>query len=162
MSCFATDRDLVPLLSGSDLGNALEERKWPKTGMALRLFVHGRWIYWQYLLVGRVNLIQVNLRVLLTDDASAHRLSLVSSANSYLQRHLQDEVVIARYLADGPRAPNEIAHVIRYDNDGGALPVETHYTFSDEAGLSAGRAEKSVFGTSAVRKTSEEELIIYP
>ncbi len=162
MSCFATNRDLVPLLNSSDLGLALDERKWPNTGMALRLFVHGRWIYWQYLLVGRVNLVQVNLRVLLTDDTSVHRLSLVSSANAYLQRHLQDEVVIARYLADGTREPSEIAHIVRYDNNGGALPMETHYTFSDEAGLSAGRVEKSVFGTLTVRKTSQEEMIFRP
>ncbi len=161
LCCYATDESLVPLTNRAALSDALVAGNWPKTGMALRLVPKGRSLYWQYILVGRVNILQVNLRFLLTDDLGPGRLALVSTANDHIQNYLQDEIVLARYLADGPRTPEETAHIILCENETAPRLTETHYTWSEARGLSQGRSDNQIFGAADARR-KPEELIIYP
>lgn len=159
LCCYATSETLVPLTNRNALGEALTRGHWPMTGMALRLVPKGRWLYWQYLLVGRVNLLQVNLRFLMTDDLGPGRLALVSAANKHIESYLQNEIVLARYMADGPRAPEETAHIVICENETAPRFAETHYTWSEARGLSKGRSETQIFSTAASSEAQEEVLL---
>lgn len=159
LCCYATDERLVQLTNQQVLSDYLVSGQWPVTGMALRLVPKGRWLYWQYILVGRVNLIQVNLRFLLTDDLDSTRLALVSIANNRLQSFLDNEIVLGRYLAEGPRDRDETAHIILCTNETASRFTETHYTWSETKGLSRGRSDAQVLATSQTASSEKEMLL---
>lgn len=158
-SAFATDESLLGLTGPITLTDELDQGKWPVTGMALRLAPVGRWLYWEYILVGRVHLLQVNIRVLMTDADARFRLASASTANAFLQSHLAAESTLARYLDDGERRPDETAHVIFYGNTAGGPPIETHARWTEHSGLSDLRQEPAIFTRNPPHVTSGEVIL---
>lgn len=160
MCCFATDDSLVAVTNRAVLSDMLTSGKWPTTGMALRLVPKGRWLYWQYILVGRANLLLVNLRFELAEDLGPGKLALVSEANECLETYLQDEIVLARYLADWHRDADEAAHIVVCENETAPRMAETHYTWTETGGLSKGRSEQQIFGAAKPRTETSEEMLL--
>ena len=158
-SAFATDETLLRLTGPNSLIDDLDQGKWPVTGMALRLAPVGRWLYWEYILVGRIHLLQVNIRVLMTDVDARFRLASASTANAFLQSHLAAESTLARYLDDGERRPDETAHVVMYGNAAGGPPVETHARWTESSGLSGFRQEAAIFTRNPPDLTSGEIIL---
>lgn len=158
--CFATDKALVDYLGHTDLEQALLAGIWPVGGLAFRLSASGRWLYWRYLLVGRVNLIQINLRMLLTSEDGIGVAVPASSANLLLSRYLQNEITLSRYLAEGQTDPNEVAQIIRFENIDAGNPREVHQTWSANGGLSAPRHRSEVFNNFPITELAPEEMLL--
>lgn len=162
-SCFGTDPRLVACLGRSGLDKELAAGRWPETGIAFRLVPSGRWLHWQYLLVGRKHLIQVNLSVLLMEENRTHMSAPVSKANVELQTYLSDEIVLSRYLATGITAPDEVRQIVRLENSGGGRPQETHVGWSAGAGLGNEREQSMIFTERAATELpTQDVMIIYP
>lgn len=161
-SCFSTDESLVSSLGQSNLDRALASGRWPVTGMAFKLVPVGRWLHWQFLLVGRVHLIEMNLMVGLQTDDKVLRLGPISTANDQLERYLADEVALSRYLGAGQIEPGEIARIVRLENISG-LPTESHVTWTPNEGLGAPRKEAVIFTYGGASSLSDHQaMIIYP
>lgn len=161
VTCFATDETLVQSLGRGALGDQLAANQWPKTGMALRLVALGRSVYWQYLLVGRVHLIQVNLRFPLNlemDDAAS---VMATEANMRLNRFLSNESTLVRYLSEGPRGQEELGHLTIFENLAGGKPMETHYTWNEERGLLETENAEPIFISKAIIAKSGDEVVFY-
>lgn len=161
MTCFTTDPALVPSLGFYDLENQLSEGRWPKTGMALRYQIAGRWAYWQYLLVGRVHLIQVNLRLPVDIETGKADVADASIANLALTDYFQNEITLARYLSEGERGPEELARLVIYENRDGGKPKETHFTWSADRGLTLASGDAPVFTSAQPASNDGEGMIIY-
>lgn len=158
--CISTDPDIVPCLGVSGLLTALDEGRWPKVGMAMRLTAAGRFAHWQCLLVGRLHLVQIDLR--LPNSGAEAPFALASVANALLSRHLSDEKVLSRYLNDSPTSPSERAFVVLFGNAQG-VAQETHVTWSLESGLGDLRAATDVFPLTHVPAAQPlEEVILRP
>jgi hypothetical protein len=160
---FSTDLELAGQLGKTGIDATLQAGIWPNTGLAFQLVGSGRWLYWNYLFVGRNNLIQVNISTTLSADQRFNPLSPISAANRRLSEFLSDEVALSRYLATGSLDGDAVAHITRYENTAGAFPEEVQQTWSATAGLSAPRATRLIFNDGSGNQISTgEEVIIHP
>lgn len=158
-STFATGSFLLPLLSQHYLVRALTEAAWPDAGMALRYVENGRWAFWQVLLVGRVNLVSVDIRMSLSQPEAP--LAEANYANLCLSAHLATEQQLSRYLTSGLQNAGEIANAFFYGNaDGGAIN-EVYRTYTVGTGLGPKHPHAGIFLPKAANVPTEE-MIIYP
>lgn len=158
-SVFATGENLIPFLSQQHLIRSLTEAQWPDTGLAIRYVETRSWAFWQMLLVGRVNLVSIDLRIFATE--SENPLAEANYANTCLSAHLETEQQMSRYLSTGPQNDGETAHVLMYGNPAGGATSEVYRTFIFGSGPSSQQFDGNVFIPTA-NQSAPEEVIFRP
>jgi hypothetical protein len=158
---YATRQDLTERLSRAQFEVELSRGGWPVPGLAFGFTRFGRFGHWFYLLAGGRQVIHVELRVRLDDDRAAESgFALISAANRFIERHLSDEVALARYLNPEPPAPGSAHRIVFYGNQTG-IDRETVVTWSQAEGWSEERATRDVFDLNSASRIADRDQVVF-
>ena len=141
---FATDPSLLDLDTPQAISVALDEG-WSKPGLAFGYSARGTGGRWFYTLASERLILHISLRLQHIDEETSRvSASLISQAHGKLERFLAEEQNYLQAISPDP-VPDDVARRIITFSDEGAIPVETHVTWSPAGGLTAFVERNEVF-----------------